>query len=77
MQKNFKAKIVDEKFDQFFNNLKCAAELNLAFGLVLKNLGDGNFCYFYAHKNKTLLDRSKLVYTKDDLTKAKEVSQQN
>ena len=28
--------IVNEKLDHFFNNLKCAAKLNLAFGFILK-----------------------------------------
>ena len=28
--------IVNEKFDHFFNNLKCAAKVNLAFGFNLK-----------------------------------------
>ena len=30
--------IVNEKFDHFFNNLKCAAKLILAFGFILKNI---------------------------------------
>ena len=63
--------IVNEKLDQFFNNLKCAAKTNLAFGFVLKNIKDGGFRHFCAHKNKTLLDRSKLVCTHDDLLKLK------
>ena len=45
--------------------------MNLAFGFNLKNIEDGGFRYFYAHKNNTLLDRSKLVCTNDDLTKLK------
>ena len=28
--------IVNEKLDHFFNNLKCAAKMNLAFGFILK-----------------------------------------
>ena len=60
--------IVNEELDQFFDNLKCAATVNLAFDLILKNLEDGGFRYFYAHENNTLLDRSKLVCTHDDLT---------
>ena len=64
--------IVIEKFDQFFNNLKCAAKVNLAFGFTLKNIEDGGFRYFYAHENNTLLDRSKLVCTHDDLAKWKD-----
>ena len=64
--------IVNEKFDRFFNNLKCAAKVNLAFGFVLKNIEDGGFRCFYAHENNTLLDRSKLVCTRDDLEKLKD-----
>ena len=63
--------IVNEKLDHFFNNLKCAAKVNLAFGFILKNLEDGGFRYFYAHENNTLLDRSKLVCTHDELAKLK------
>ena len=59
--------IVNEKLDHFFNNLKCAAKLNLGFGFILKNIEDGGSRYFYAHENITLLNRSKLVCTLDDL----------
>ena len=65
------AKSVEEKLDHLFNNLKCAAKVNLAFGFFLRNIEDGGFRYFYAHKNNTLLDRSKLVCTRDDLAKLK------
>ena len=64
--------IVIEKFDQFFNKLRCAPKVNLAVGFVLKNIEDGGFRYFYAHENKTLLDRFKLVCTHDDFTKLKD-----
>ena len=64
--------IVNGKLDHFFNNLKCAAKLNLAFGFILKNIEDGGFRYFYAHENNTLLDRSKHVCTHDDLAKLKD-----
>ena len=63
--------IVIEKLDQFFNNLKCATKVNLAFGFILKNIEDGGFSFFYAHENNTLLDRSKPVCTRDDLAKLK------
>ena len=63
--------LVNEKHDQFFNNFKCAAKVNLAFGFILKNIEDGGFRYFYAHENNNLLDRSKLVRTHDDLAKLK------
>ena len=64
--------IVNEKLDHFFNNLKCAAKVNLVFGFILKSIEDGRFRYFYAHENNTLLDRSKLVCTHDDLAKLKD-----
>ena len=66
----FNETLVNKKLDHFFNNnLKCAAKVNLAFGFTLKNIEDGGFGYFYAHENNTLLDRSKLVCTHDDLAK--------
>ena len=64
--------IVNDKLDQFFNKLKCAAKLNLAFDFILKNVADGAFRYFYAHENITLLVRSKLVCTHEDLSKLKD-----
>ena len=63
--------IVNEKLDYFFNNIKCAAKVNLPFGFILKNIEDGGFRSFYAHENNTLLDRFKLVCTHDDLAKLK------
>ena len=48
--------IVNEKLDHFFNNLKCAAKVNLAFGFILKNIEGAGFKDFYAHENNTLLD---------------------
>ena len=64
--------IVNEKLEHFFSNLKSAAKVNLAFGFILENIEDGGFRYFYAHENNTLLDRSKLVCTHDDLAKLKD-----
>ena len=64
--------IVNEKLDHFFKKMKCAAKVNLAFGFILKNIEDGGFRYFYPHVNNTLLDRSKLVCTHDDLPKLKD-----
>ena len=69
---SFNEIIVNEKLDHFFNNLKCAAKVNLAFGFILKIIEDGVFRYLYQHKNNTLLDQSKLVCTHDDLTKLKD-----
>ena len=64
--------IVIEKLDQFFNSLKCVAKINLAFDFNLENLEDGGFRSFYAQENNSLLNRSKLVCTRDDLAKLKD-----
>ena len=63
--------IVNEKLDHFFKKLENATEVNLTFGFILINIEDGKFNYFYAHENNTLLDRSKLVCTRDDLSNSK------
>ena len=63
---------VNGKLDQFFDNLKCAAKVKLAFDFILKNIEDGRFRYFYAHENNTLLDGSKLVCTHNDWAKLKD-----
>ena len=63
--------IVNEQLDHFFNNLKCATKMNLAFAFILKNIEAGGFRFFYAHQNNSLLDRTKLVCTRDDLAKLK------
>ena len=68
---NLNETLVSDKLDHFFNNLKSAAKMNIAFGFTLKILEDGGFWNFYAHKNITRPDLSKLVCTKDDLTKLK------
>ena len=70
---NLNAEIVDENFFlPFFNFLSCAAEVNLAFAFILRNIEDGGFRYFYAIQNNTLLDWSKFVCTMEDLAKLKE-----
>ena len=68
--------VVNEKLDHFFNNLKCAAKVNLGFGLILKNIEDGGFIFFYAHEKNTLLDRFKVDCTHDDLAKLTDVLNQ-
>ena len=35
--------VVNEKLEQFFNESICAAKVNLAFGVILKNVEDGMF----------------------------------
>ena len=70
---NFAMYTLDPKYlmenpDVTFDSLKSAAKLNVAFGFLLKNLEDGSFRYYYARKKKTLLERSKLLATTEDLT---------
>ena len=64
--------LINQKLDLAFNGLKRAAKVNLAFGFVLKNIEDGSCRYFYAHENNTLMERSKLVCTPDDITNLKQ-----
>ena len=67
----FDNSLTNKKLDLVFNGLKCAAKVNFAFGFVLKNVEDGSCRYFYAHENNTLMERSKLVCTPDDITNLK------
>ena len=69
---NLTAQVFEEKLDRVLDKLKCVAKLNLALGFILKNIEDGKFRYFFAHENNTLLEQSKLVSNKDDMTKLKE-----
>ena len=70
---NLTAQVIEEKLDRVLDKLKCVAKLNLALGFILKNIEDGNFRYFYAHENNTLLEQSKLVSNRNDMTKLKEL----
>ena len=65
--------VVNEKLDHFFNNLKCAAKVNLASGFILKNFQDGGFRYLYAQENNNLLDQFKPVCIHEDLAKLKKI----
>ena len=70
---NLTAQVIEEKLDCVLDKLKCVAKLNLALGFILMNIEDGKFRYFYAHENNTLLEKSKLVSNKDDMSKLKEI----
>ena len=37
---------IEEKLDRVLDELKCAANLNLSLGFILKNIEDGKFGYF-------------------------------
>ena len=70
---NLTAQVIEGKLDRVLDKLKCVAKLNLALGFILKNIEDAKFRYFHAHENNTLLEQSKLVSNKDDMTKSKEI----
>ena len=69
---SFNIPLLNDKLDYAFKELKCAAKVNLAFEFVLKNIEDGMCRYFLAHENNTVIDRSKLVCTPDDIANQKE-----
>ena len=60
-------KTINEKLEEVFIKLDSAAKINIAQGFVLRNIGTGEYGYFYAHENNTLLEKSRLLYTKADL----------
>ena len=70
---NLTVQVIEGKLDRVLYKLKCVAKLNLALGCILKNIEDGKFRYFYAHENNTLLEQSKVLSSKDDLSKLKEI----
>ena len=67
----FDNSLINKKLDLVFKGLKCAAKVNLAFGFVLKNVEFGSCRYFHAHENNTVMERSKLVCTPDEITNYK------
>ena len=58
--------VVNGKLDSFFNKIQCAAKGNLAFGFIVKIIEYEKVRYFHTHEKITLLDRSKIVFTKED-----------
>ena len=64
---------MEEKLDRVLDKLKCVAKPKLALGFILNTIEDGKFRHFYAHKNNTLLEQSKLVSNKDDMAILKEI----
>ena len=69
---SFDMSLLNDKLDYVFKERKCAAKVNLAFRFVLKNFEDGMCRYFYAHENKTIMERAKLVCTQADITNLKD-----
>ena len=64
--------MLNDKLDYVFKKLKCAAKVNLAFGLVLKNFEHEMCRYFYVHENNTNMERTKLLCTQADMTHLKD-----
>ena len=61
--------LLNDKLDYVFKELNCAAEVSLAFGVVLENIRSDGMCrYFYAHENITIMEREKLGCTQADMT---------
>ena len=69
---SFDNSLLNDKLGYVFKQLKCAAKVNLAFGFVLKIIEDGVCRYFYAHENKPIMEKSKLVCTPVDIFNLKE-----
>ena len=64
--------LINKNLDLVLKGISCAAEVNVAFGFVLKNVADGSCRFFYAHEKNTVMERSKLVCTPDDITNLNE-----
>ena len=58
---------INKKLDEVFENLKCAAKVNLALEFLLLNVEINDYCYYYPHENNLLLDRAHLLSNKNDL----------
>ena len=65
---SFDISLLNNKLDYVFEELKCAAKVNLAFGFVLKKSEEGMCRHFYAHKNNSRTVKAKLVCTQADMT---------
>ena len=66
------AQILSKNIDRMFQNLKRLAKLNVAFGFLLKNV-EGSCRFYYAHENKTLMERLNFEATKKVLVEIKNV----
>ena len=60
---------INDKLERVFESRKCSAKINIALGFVLRNREKGQYCYFYAHENNTVFEKSHLLCTRGDLTR--------
>ena len=69
---SFNNDILSENMDHVCRQLKCAAEVNLEFGFVLKYIEDVMFRYFCKHENNRVMERSRLLCTQDGMANLKD-----
>ena len=68
---NFKMQTLDhsqikKNLSNVYEQLDCAAKVNIGFGFILTNL-DGEFRYYYAHSNNMVFDVPIVMANKQDL----------
>ena len=68
---NLTGQVIEEKLVRILEKQKCAANLNLALGFILKNVDGGKFRYFHAHENNIPSKHSNFESNKDDMAKLK------
>ena len=56
---------INEKLKKVFDNLNCAAKVNLALGFILRNVDTDEYRYFY--ENNTFFEKSHLLCSKGNL----------
>ena len=64
---NLDTKEINEKLNEIFANLNCAAKINIALGFLLQNIETNDYRYFYPHENNLQLDRVFLLSNRNDL----------
>ena len=60
-------KKINERLNEVFVNLNCAAKINKALGFLLQNIETNDYRYFFPHENNLLLDRAFLLCNRNDL----------
>ena len=58
---------INDKREEVFEKLNCAAKLNPALELILRNVDTDEYRYFYAHENNSFFEKSCLLCSKGDL----------
>ena len=48
---NLDTKKINQKLNEVFANLSCAAKINIALGFLLQNIETNGYRYFYPHEN--------------------------